>query len=147
MPDATKKFFDSKPQSVGLARDFAATTLQAWGLDAPADDVRLCVSELASNALLHGTEPGHGFLVRLEADDDFVRLEVHDSRNRHDDRGPQPVVRYPADTDTTGRGLLIVDMLADCWGVEDREPLGKVVWSRFKAGPGDGRGHPCRPGP
>ncbi|SOE11625.1 Histidine kinase-like ATPase domain-containing protein [Streptomyces sp. 2323.1] len=103
----------------------------------------LCVSELASNALLHGTKRGHGFLVRLHADDDFVRLEVHDSRDHHDGREPQPAVQHPADTDTTGRGLLIVDMLADCWGVETREPLGKVVWSRFKAGSRDGQGRPC----
>lgn len=41
-------------------------------LDGPAEDVRLCVSGLASNALVHGSEPGHGFLVRLAIDDDFV---------------------------------------------------------------------------
>ncbi|MEU6327350.1 ATP-binding protein [Streptomyces sp. NPDC047049] len=132
--DVTQKFFEAKPESISLARDFAVMTLKAWGQDAPADDVRLCVSELASNAFLHGTKRGHGFLVRLEADEDFVRLEVHDSRNCHDCRAPQPAVRHPADTDTTGRGLVIVDMLADGWGVEVREPLGKVVWSRFKAG-------------
>ncbi|MEJ8650169.1 ATP-binding protein [Streptomyces sp. MS1.AVA.3] len=108
--------------------------LKAWGLDAPADDVRLCVSELASNALLHGTKRGHGFLVRLDADEDFVRLEVHDSHDRRGGCEPQPAIQHPADTDTTGRGLRIVDILADGWGVEDREPLGKIVWSRFKAG-------------
>lgn len=143
MPDATQKFFDPKPESVGLARNFAVATLLAWGLEAPADDVRLCVSELASNALLHGTERGHGFLVRMDADDDFVRLEVHDSRGRHGGRASRPVVGHPADTDIAGRGLMIVDTLADGWGVEDREPLGKIVWSRFKAGSRNGRGHPC----
>ncbi|WP_395369758.1 ATP-binding protein [Streptomyces tubercidicus] len=134
MMDTTQKFFAAKPESISLARDFAAMTLKAWGLDAPADNVRLCVSELASNALLHGTKRGHGFLVRLDADEDFVRLEVHDSRDRRGGREPQPAIQHPADTDTTGRGLRIVDILADGWGVEDREPLGKIVWSRFKAG-------------
>jgi anti-sigma regulatory factor (Ser/Thr protein kinase) len=130
---AAKQFFDPKPESVGLARDFATATLAAWGLDGAADDVRLCVSELASNALAHGTTPGHGFLVRLDTDDDFVRLEVHDSRS--DDGESGPGVRHPAETDTSGRGLMIVATLADSWGVEDREPFGKVIWSRFNAGP------------
>ncbi|MEV8395815.1 MULTISPECIES: ATP-binding protein, partial [unclassified Streptomyces] len=77
--------------------------------------------------LLHGTDPGRGFLVRLDADDEVVRLEVHDSRRQH----PHP--RRPGDTDTAGRGLLLVTALADGWGVEDRTPFGKIVWSCFKA--------------
>ncbi len=137
MPDTMQRFFDPKPESVGLARDFATTTLAAWGLAGPAEDVRLCVSELASNALVRGTEPGCGFLVRLDVEDEFVRLEVHDTR-----RG-RPDIRHPADTDTRGRGLLIVSELADGWGVEDRDPSGKVVWIRFKAGPGARGDHPC----
>jgi anti-sigma regulatory factor (Ser/Thr protein kinase) len=131
MRDTTQRFFDAKPESVALARDFATRALAAWGLSATAEDVRLCVSELASNSLVHGTRPGHGFLVRLGVDDDFVRLEVHDSRHQ------RPQLRHPADTDTSGRGLLIVAELADGWGVEDRKPFGKVVWSRFKAAPAD----------
>ncbi len=62
MPEVMQKFFDAKPESVGLAREFATSALAAWGLDGPAEDIRLCVSELASNALAHGSEPGHGSL-------------------------------------------------------------------------------------
>ncbi|MFJ8073833.1 ATP-binding protein [Streptomyces sp. NPDC096176] len=131
MPDAKQKFFDPRPESVGLARDFAVTTLTSWGLHAPAEDIRLCVSELASNALTHGSEPGHGFLVRLDAEGDFVRLEVHDSRPRH---RRQPAIAHPAETDTAGRGLQIVAELADSWGVEERKPRGKIVWTLFKTG-------------
>ncbi|MFE1957266.1 ATP-binding protein [Streptomyces sp. NPDC059479] len=129
MSDEARKYFDAKPQSVGLAREFATSALAAWGLDGPAEDIRLCVSELASNALVHGTEPGHGFLVRLAVDDDFVRLEVHDSRSA------RPRVRHPAPSEASGRGMLIVEMLAERWGVEDRQPFGKIVWSHFKAAP------------
>lgn len=132
VPGPTQQFFSATPASVGQARDFALTTLSSWGLSARAEDIRLCVSELASNALAHGTAPGHGFLVKIEADDDFVHLEVHDSRDR------RPEVRHPQETDTSGRGLLIVEELSDGWGVEDRRPFGKVIWSRFKAG-----GTPC----
>ncbi|RLV79239.1 ATP-binding protein [Streptomyces rapamycinicus] len=132
MPDPTQQFFAAEPESIRRARDFALTTLASWGLSERAEDIRLCISELASNALTHGTAPGHGFLVKIAADDDFVRLEVHDSRGR------RPEVRHPDETDTSGRGLLIVEEFSDGWGVEDRQPFGKVVWSRFKAG-----GTPC----
>lgn len=78
-------------------------------------------SELATNALLHGTVTGHGFLVRLSFDADVVRLEVHDSR--HD----RPEPREAADTDLSGRGPALVAALADDWGVQDRTPLGKII--------------------
>lgn len=133
MSTVTEKYFDPKLESVRSARRFVATVLQPWEFAGLADDICLCVSELASNALVHGTSPGHGFLVRLAIEDGFVRLEVHDSRSRLDDRQLQ--VRHPAPSSASGRGLLIVDALADGWGVEDREPFGKVVWSRFNAAP------------
>ncbi|MEU8587820.1 ATP-binding protein [Streptomyces sp. NPDC048664] len=127
MPQTTQQFFDARPESVGQARSFTSEALADWGLPDRAEDVRLCVSELATNALVHGTTPGHGFLVRLDADEDVVRLEVHDSRRQH------PEARQAAGTDTSGRGLTLVNALADGWGVEDRTPVGKIVWSCFKA--------------
>lgn len=126
-----KRFFDARPASVGRARTFAVEVLTDWGLLDRAEDIRLCVSELATNALVHGTERGRGFLIRLDADQEVVRLEVHDSRRR-----PRPELREAADTDVAGRGLTLVDALADGWGVEDREPLGKIVWSCFKGSGG-----------
>ncbi|MGI5349255.1 ATP-binding protein [Streptomyces sp. CA-250714] len=135
MTNKLHKYFEAKPRSVGLAREFVLVTLTSWGITGdPVDDIRLCVSELAANALAHGTRRGHGFLVRLSAEEGFVRLEVHDSR----DIGAgarYPQVREASVTDTAGRGLHIVELLADGWGVEDRDPYGKVVWSRFKAVP------------
>ncbi|MEU5158420.1 ATP-binding protein [Streptomyces sp. NPDC020875] len=127
MTKTTQRFFDGRPESVGQARSFTAEALADWGLPDRAEDVRLCVSELATNALVHGTAPGHGFLVKLDADEEVVRLEVHDSRRQH------PEARQAADTDTSGRGLILVNALADGWGVEDRTPVGKLVWSCFKA--------------
>ncbi|MEH0398446.1 ATP-binding protein [Streptomyces sp. NPDC053741] len=126
MADSTQRFFKARPGSVGQARTFTTDTLTEWGLLGRAEDIRLCVSELATNALVHGTVADRGFLVRLDADEQVVRLEVHDSRRQH------PEVRQAADTDTSGRGLVLVSALADGWGVEDRNPLGKIVWSCFK---------------
>lgn len=125
MPTPTQRFFDSVPESVRQARDFATRTLATWGLAARADDIRHCVSELATNAMEHGTVPGHGFTVTMAADDGIVRVEVHDSSNR------QPHPRHPTVSDISGRGLQIIDELSDGWGVEDREPTGKVIWSQW----------------
>ncbi|MGW6145578.1 ATP-binding protein [Streptomyces sp. NPDC055140] len=130
MTETTQRFFKAQPESIGQARRFATDALTEWDLPGRADDIRLCVSELATNALVHGTVADHGFLVKLDADDDVVRLEVHDSRSQH------PAVRQAADTDLSGRGLTLVSVLADGWGVEDRTPIGKVVWSCFKAAGG-----------
>ncbi|MFE9458944.1 ATP-binding protein [Streptomyces californicus] len=139
MPDA-KRFFDPWPESVGLARVFAVTTPASWGMHSPAEDIRLCVSGLASNALIHGTDTEHGFLVRLDADEDYVRVEVHDSRPRH---RLEPEIAHTERNDTTGRGLESVASLADGWGVEDRRPSGKIVWTSFTTGQPTGQGQEC----
>lgn len=131
MIETSQRFFEATPKSVHQAREFATATLSRWGRGERIDDVRLCVSELATNALVHGTISDHGFLVRLDAEDDVVRLEVHDSRRE------RPKTRDAADTDLSGRGLVLVDALADDWGVRDRTPLGKIVWSSFKGSGGD----------
>ncbi|MGW5864651.1 ATP-binding protein [Streptomyces sp. NPDC055239] len=126
MTETMQRFFDGRPESVCQARTFTTDILTEWGLLGRVEDIRLCVSELATNALVHGTAPGHGFLVKLDADEEVVRLEVHDSRRQH------PEARQAVGTDTSGRGLVLVNELADGWGAEDRTPLGKIVWSRFK---------------
>ncbi|MFC5855224.1 ATP-binding protein [Streptomyces chlorus] len=96
------------------------------------DDVLLCVSELATNALVHGVPPGRGFLLRMVpygegAGDRGVRVEVHDSG------GGVPAVPEAGEASEPGeggRGLLLVGELADKWGVGERDP-GKVVWCEF----------------
>lgn len=130
MPETTQRFFDARPESIGQARAFTTEVLTGWGLLGRAEDIRLCVSELATNALLHGSAPGHGFLVKLDASEEAVRLEVYDSRRQY------PEARLAADTDLSGRGLTLVNALADGWGVEDRTPIGKIIWSCFKAAGG-----------
>ncbi|MEV1090894.1 ATP-binding protein [Streptomyces microflavus] len=126
MMETDQRFFKATPKAIQQAREFATATLAGWGRGERIDDIRLCVSELATNALVHGTVSDHGFLVRLDAEDDVVRLEVHDSRCE------RPTTREAADTDLSGRGLVLVAALADDWGVQDRAPLGKIVWSSFK---------------
>jgi anti-sigma regulatory factor (Ser/Thr protein kinase) len=117
--------FESSPAAVKNARDYVSRTLKAWGLTIRVDEIRLCVSELATNAFCHGTISGHRFMVKVSAGPGLVRIEVHDSSTR------RPQLRTPDETDTSGRGLLLVSVLSDNWGVEERQPDGKVVWSEF----------------
>ncbi|MFC8230808.1 ATP-binding protein [Streptomyces sp. NPDC057287] len=119
-----ERFCRRERRSVPAVREFVGTAAADWGFEARADDVLLCVSELATNALLHGVPPGRGFLVRLRLVEGGRELlvEVHDSG------GGVPVVREPCGE--SGRGLLLVDALADRWGVGERDP-GKVVWCVF----------------
>ncbi|MER7693077.1 ATP-binding protein [Streptomyces sp. NPDC097610] len=130
MTKTTQRFFEARRESVSQARTFASETLADWNLPDRVEDIRLCVSELATNAVVHGTVPGHGFLVKLDAEEEAVRMEVHDSCRR------RPKARQAADTDTSGRGLILVNALADGWGVQDRTPSGKIVWCCFKAAGG-----------
>ncbi|MBT2383579.1 ATP-binding protein [Streptomyces sp. ISL-11] len=131
LPDIDQRTFDSVPDSVGRARDFTDKSLLAWGLDALADDVRLCVSELATNAVVHGTDHStdQNFLVRLIADDRYVHLEVHDDHHLWPER------RQADEGDLSGRGLGLVAALSAGWCVEPRQPSGKIVWTRFEIAP------------
>ena len=131
-PTVTVRVFAQRltatPRAARLARHLAVNQLHAWGIphgsDA-SDDVALIVAELAANAVTHGRVPGRDFELRLSLVTGSVRIEVTDTRA---ERHPQ-VVPPPAHLlDETGRGLLLVDALADRWEVLDREPPpGKTV--------------------
>ncbi|WP_432105759.1 ATP-binding protein [Streptomyces sp. bgisy091] len=119
-----ERFCRRERRSVAAVREFVRAAAEEWGFGARVDDLLLCVSELATNALRHGVPPGRGYLVRLMLDSRELVVEVHDSG------GGQPAVREPCGE--SGRGLLLVEALADRWGVGERDP-GKVVWCAFSA--------------
>lgn len=108
--------------SAGAARAFVGVHLRAHGLAVLVDDVRLVVSELASNAVRHA---GTSFSVRLRGDGRSLLLTVRDS-------SPAVVfVRPPGTTSTGGRGLAIVDRLSHDWGVDRADVAAKSVWASF----------------
>lgn len=132
-----QRFYPRCRQSVPAARNFASAAVADWGFFHRIDDVLLCVSELATNALLHGVPAGRGLLLRLRLREGAVlRVEVHDSG------GGVPQVADVADEG--GRGLLLVDAMADKWGVGERDQ-GKVVWCEFVC-PDGGEGGGCGSG-
>ncbi|MEU5366937.1 ATP-binding protein [Streptomyces sp. NPDC005925] len=130
--------FASTPRGARLARRLASYRLDSWGhgYGSEANEATtLVVAELASNAVTHGRVPGRDALLRLTRTDDRLRVEVADTRGeRHPAVGPGT-----ADTET-GRGLLIVEALAETWGVTPRTGApGKTVWAVLHFG------HPSNP--
>ncbi|MGN6243501.1 MAG: ATP-binding protein, partial [Motilibacteraceae bacterium] len=98
------------------------------------DDVVLLASELVTNALVHGRPP---LAVNLRLDPDrHLVLEVAD----HAFHLPRRM-RAGSD-DEHGRGLELVTLLADRWGVRPTAQ-GKVVWAAFDLG-ADGAARPGR---
>ena len=77
------------------------------------------VSELATNCIRH-TEAE--FEVGVERTRDGIRIEVTDAA------GGTPEMRSPAIDEPTGRGLRIIEMLSDAWGVDFAPAGGKTVW-------------------
>lgn len=89
--------------------------------DRLADDVQLVVSELAANAVLHAAS---GFRITVDADGSRLRISVCD-------RGGAAPVRQDLDPHATrGRGMIIVEAIAEDWGVETVEG-GKRVWAQL----------------
>ncbi|MEV0633585.1 ATP-binding protein [Streptomyces sp. NPDC050619] len=127
MPLSRQRRFPRARSSVAAARTFALDTLTEWGYCDRRDDVRLCVSELATNALLHGVPPGREFCLALDADGPLIRVAVRDSG------GGWPEVARESTEECGGRGLRLVAALADDFGVTADNP-GKTVWTVFKIG-------------
>ncbi|MEV7525331.1 ATP-binding protein [Streptomyces sp. NPDC091371] len=96
------------------------------GTDA-AEVAELLITELVTNALVH-TEEGAEVSASLAAD--RLRVEVRDFAGKR----PRPYVPT-ADDGTHGRGLLLVQALADDWGVAAPDlGRGKVVWFELERG-------------
>ncbi|WP_030292029.1 ATP-binding protein [Streptomyces katrae] len=129
MSSSRQQRFPRARTSARAARQFVGDTLGEWGIGERRDDIRLCASELAANAVLHGVPLGREFSVRLVRGPGVVSIEVRDS-------GPGvPEVRRAAPEEFCGRGLWMVKELSDEFGVQD-EGVGKTVWVRFKVAAG-----------
>jgi anti-sigma regulatory factor (Ser/Thr protein kinase) len=118
-PTSVRRSFPPVLGSPGAARSWVAEVLRSWGCDDLVDRALLIVSELVANAVLHGSGTVTVALLRSPRG---VRIEVCD-----DGDGPVTATGGPVDR-PAGRGLLIVDDLADGWGV-DQGDRGKVVWA------------------
>jgi anti-sigma regulatory factor (Ser/Thr protein kinase) len=123
----TSRSFPAVPESTRAARRFV---LQAAGDVPPAlqDAIAVMVAELAMNAVQHaGTE----FEVIIDRGAAIMRVEVTDSG------GGRPAVHpMPPPQSLRGRGLPLVDRLADVWGViPSPHGPGKSIWFQVSLPP------------
>lgn len=105
--------------SVPAARRLVHATLRERHLAELDERVALLVSELVTNAVLHARSP-----LRLVLDDHggCLRVEVSDG-------SPLPPVTKPfSERAATGRGMRLVELLSDGWGVSQTDQSGKTVW-------------------
>ncbi|MER8044727.1 ATP-binding protein [Streptomyces sp. NPDC094032] len=101
--------------------------LGTWGAPGAGDVAELLTSELVTNALIHTDD---GAVVTATVVPDQLRVEVRDFvPGLHRTRARVP----HADDGTHGRGLVLVQALADSWGVENHG-MGKVVWFELNGG-------------
>jgi len=108
------------PRHVGDARRFVVDRLVADDLGHLTDAAGLIVSELATNAVNHASSP---FRLTMVRDDRHLLLEVHD------DSSGEAVARDGDPLDVSGRGLHLVSVLSDDWGVTPHAQGGKSVWA------------------
>ena len=123
-----KSTFAVSLASAGAARRFVADALAGAGVERDVVDLaELLTSEIVTNAVVHARSMAE---VGVDRVGDAVRVEVLDV-------APSlPHVRHVPPEATAGRGLAIVEALANRWGVEPRGESGKVVWFELAAGSG-----------
>jgi anti-sigma regulatory factor (Ser/Thr protein kinase) len=123
------------PTATPYARLHARNIAREWGLHHLADTIELVVSELVTNAVKASTDQDqrphyadeHGptcIHLRLSADRRAALVEVQDENLK------LPTPNQPGLDDESGRGLMLVEALAERWGW-DLAPTGKgkIVWA------------------
>lgn len=129
---ATRRFAND-PAEIARARQMVRAKLEAWGFQGDLGPMELAVSELVTNAIVHG----EGVIdVSVSAFGDRLRLEVADEG--------AAVPRAGGDQEIEGIGgwgLHLIDSLSDDWGSADRGG-GTRVWMERSARPAFGRAGP-----
>ncbi|MFD7583396.1 ATP-binding protein [Kitasatospora sp. NPDC059817] len=123
---------DSRTESTPVARQLLRAYLAALPTgDRYSDTAELLLGELFANAVQHTDAPADRLIeVRFSLTGDRLRLEVHDAGTGH------PSLRTPTPEDEHGRGVLLVNELAEKWGCCPRAGgVGKFVWALIAPAP------------
>jgi anti-sigma regulatory factor (Ser/Thr protein kinase) len=112
------------PDGPRIARAFLSDALLSWDQERHADVAALLVSELVTNAIVHGRS---AVLLRVAMLDSTIRVEVND----HSVDAPSYAMTSPSEPG--GYGLPLVDSLSDQWGYELIPGDGKRVWFELEA--------------
>jgi anti-sigma regulatory factor (Ser/Thr protein kinase) len=120
------------------AREFTGQTLRGWGLMMLAEDAAVIVSELVTNALLHGcglsaATAGQVELILWRQDGQMVCAVT--------DPGLEPpVLASPDPLAEAGRGLQVVEALSATWGWARLGGCRKAVWAALPVPGAEGAG-------
>ncbi|MFI6703235.1 ATP-binding protein [Streptomyces sp. NPDC050509] len=126
---AYSQTFPCEPETAEAGRRLVRDALAVWHLDDLADRAVLIISELIANATRHTPCP----TIRLM----IGRPSARRVRIGVVDRAPSrlPVLKPAYADDESGRGLLLIDAIADLWGYDlhgsGRRVWGKEVWAEI----------------
>ncbi|MFD7295987.1 SpoIIE family protein phosphatase [Streptomyces sp. NPDC059897] len=113
----------AEPERIAAARQQLRELLHDWSDPDQMDSAVLLVSEMVTNVLVH--TDGDALLVaemtRHGAEPRRLRVEVADASD------DLPHKRRPGELASSGRGLVLMELLADRWGVDPRGE-GKSIW-------------------
>lgn len=126
--------FDGQAVSVSAARAWANDLLARHVGDEVRESAVLLLSELVTNAVVHsnsGRRPGGQVTVFLAAGDGAAYCEVIDDGSATS----VPTVQDLSEEDAGGRGLWMVNAIADAWGFHHDDEVGNAVWFRMGDGP------------
>jgi serine phosphatase RsbU (regulator of sigma subunit)/anti-sigma regulatory factor (Ser/Thr protein kinase) len=124
-PAASAVVLPPEDTSPGAARQILRRALRQAGLEAVLDEALLLVTELVTNAVVHA---GTALELRIDTGEAGLRVDVLDASP-----GASPVVKgSPEAAREGGRGLFLLDALADEWGTTHTR-TGKSVWFRLGA--------------
>ena len=122
-PGIAREAFPPHPTSARAARQFVSAELTGRASDEAKDTACLLTSELVTNAVIHARTD---IEVSVRRSNGRLRVEVSDQNSKR-----PALVSVPADA-TTGRGLLLVEMMSATWGIDD-DRSGKLVWFELAA--------------
>jgi signal transduction histidine kinase len=111
------------PGVTAHARRLTLSALESWGLGGHGEVAEQLVAELVANAVRH--TGGRTFVLRLLRGSGRIRVELRDPSRA------LPCLIKGDPEDEAGRGLCLVDQLADRWGV-DVLSRGKSVWFELR---------------
>ena len=121
----------SDPGRIRAAREDTRALLHDWASDDQIESAVLLVSEMLTNVLVH-TDEDAILLAHVTGPPGARRLHI-EVADRSDD---MPHRRFPGELASGGRGLILLDELADAWGVDPRGD-GKSLWFElYEAAPG-----------
>ncbi|MFF6996142.1 SpoIIE family protein phosphatase [Streptomyces sp. NPDC008313] len=112
----------AEPERIAGARQHLRELLHDWASADQVDSAVLLVSEMLTNVLVH-TDTDALLVAEVAAGPDGrrVRVEVTDASD------DLPHRRHPGELASSGRGLVLTELLADAWGVDPRGE-GKCIW-------------------